>query len=628
MEKATLLDALSPSLMSLVEASLGQTVQLNKSVPKRLTVESTNPGLSPASRAIPVTSLTSISKLNPSETFILRNKDSPGFIVREGFLGVEDAASVREACETLKQSGTMRDAHVKSGDITTHVAHARGDQLMWLPHDETQLPTAIHHLLRQIEKLVHGLVKAAPELGIRNIRSTQFAIFVRSASHVLLTTGKPGNQTRFVKHVDTYSEKPGLRRCLTCLYYLNPTWDPSHGGALRVHLKDGEVWDVPPVLDTLLLFRSTDVEHEVMPTSVDRWALTTWYYSKPEDESAQSLPRPMPSSSKQLEPLKVQDEPEMNDTIFVSVASFCDSECMPTLSHLFDTAATRTRIFVGVCLQHENNEQDEARLVSAFGPNVRVKCMKPSDATGPCLARWETQQLWQGETYYLQIDSHMRFRRHWDTFLIEQLKKCEAQKPILTTYPMGYRLPNEIPSDVRPTLLCASGFDSHGLLRQCGKVLKQVASKPLPCFFWAAGFAFSQSSVIQEVPYGPSLAFLFFGEENSMAVRLWTHGYDFFAPPEAVVYHLWSRSHRPVFQDTTRANDQREKLAAQSLQRVKDLLEGVDTNPATALGHVRSIQDFQRAMGVHFESQQIEWTALWSQRNPIEFDLSASTTFN
>ena len=30
-------------------------------------------------------------------------------------------------------------------------------------------------------------------------------------------------------------------------------------------------------------------------------------------------------------------------------------------------------------------------------------------------------------------------------------------------------------------------------------------------------------------------------------IRFYTHGYDFYAPPEAVVYHLWTRSHRPAF---------------------------------------------------------------------------------
>ena len=30
-----------------------------------------------------------------------------------------------------------------------------------------------------------------------------------------------------------------------------------------------------------------------------------------------------------------------------------------------------------------------------------------------------------------------------------------------------------------------------------------------------------------------------------MAYRMHSHGYDFYAPPEAVLYHLWSRAHRP-----------------------------------------------------------------------------------
>ena len=32
-----------------------------------------------------------------------------------------------------------------------------------------------------------------------------------------------------------------------------------------------------------------------------------------------------------------------------------------------------------------------------------------------------------------------------------------------------------------------------------------------------------------------------------MAAQLWTHGFDCFAPLQAVVYHLWTRDHRPNF---------------------------------------------------------------------------------
>jgi len=39
-----------------------------------------------------------------------------------------------------------------------------------------------------------------------------------------------------------------------------------------------------------------------------------------------------------------------------------------------------------------------------------------------------------------------------------------------------------------------------------------VASKPHLSLFWAAGFNFSLGRVLTEVPYDPTLDFLFFGE--------------------------------------------------------------------------------------------------------------------
>ncbi|ETV83019.1 hypothetical protein, variant 2 [Aphanomyces astaci] len=500
---ASLLDALSPQLMSLVEASLGHSLAAPSSVrnglssanasppPQRSTVQPpANRGESviPQSRS---SDYIRVGVLNPSEIFLLRQADSPGFVVREHFLGPAAATAVHDACLGLTESTPMRPAQVgvgKSTAVTCHVADARGDQLVWLPHDKTALPPPLQHLLAQIERLMHGLAKAAPELGVRNVKSTQLAVF-------------PGHNTRFVPHVDTYDHnnnaKQHLSRRITCLYYLNPSWESSHGGALRMHLQDGTTWDIPPVLDTLVVFRSTDVLHEVLPTTVHRLALTTWYYG---GGSATTIPSTPPSATSPTpttpsfatniatrttsscvtgsnQPLEVAGG-DATSTIFVSIPSYCDSECQPTVAHLFATAAAPSRVFVGLCLQHEQDDQS----MDMYGEHVRIKRMRPADATGPCLARWETQQLWKGEAFYLQIDSHMRFRRGWDVYLIDQLRRCSnspqgrPRKAILTTYPLGYTLPNEIPNDTRPTLLCASAFDSHGMLRQCGKVLKTSPS--------------------------------------------------------------------------------------------------------------------------------------------------------
>ncbi|CBZ55428.1 [Skp1-protein]-hydroxyproline N-acetylglucosaminyltransferase, related [Neospora caninum Liverpool] len=75
---------------------------------------------------------------------------------------------------------------------------------------------------------------------------------------------------------------------------------------------------------------------------------------------------------------------------------------------------------------------------------------------------------------------------------------------------------------------------------------------PLKSLFWAAGFSFAPARVIREVGYDPRLQFVFFGEEQTMTLRLFTHGWSFFAPRFSVVFHLWTRARRPFFKTDLR----------------------------------------------------------------------------
>lgn len=81
----------------------------------------------------------------------------------------------------------------------------------------------------------------------------------------------------------------------------------------------------------------------------------------------------------------------------------------------------------------------------------------------------------------------------------------------------------------------------------------QKKESPILTVFFAAGFSFQKGHRLKNVPYDPYSAFLFDGEEMSMAVRMWTHGYDFYSPNADVAYHLYSPNNnkiRPVFWET------------------------------------------------------------------------------
>ena len=90
----------------------------------------------------------------------------------------------------------------------------------------------------------------------------------------------PGGGARFHRHVDNDPRTPDTR-AVTAVLYLNGAWEPADGGSLRVYDVGttrggaGHV-EVEPRRGTLVLFWSHLVEHEVLPASTARFALSLW----------------------------------------------------------------------------------------------------------------------------------------------------------------------------------------------------------------------------------------------------------------------------------------------------------------------------------------------------------------
>eukprot|EP00798_Chlamydomonas_sp_ICE-L_P021623 gene21623-28626_t len=106
--------------------------------------------------------------------------------------------------------------------------------------------------------------------------------------------------------------------------------------------------------------------------------------------------------------------PPPRERIFVGIAAYRDPECQWTIHDLLSKATHPESIRVGVVWQVDA-VQDSA-FVRVAGTKANPHWLKQireiripwEEATGPCKARKLTQQLWSGEEYVLQIDSHMR----------------------------------------------------------------------------------------------------------------------------------------------------------------------------------------------------------------------------
>jgi hypothetical protein len=321
--------------------------------------------------------------------------------------------------------------------------------------------------------------------------------------------------------------------------------------------------------------------------------------------SSSSLRRPDASCSEPRDGLQ--------ERIFVQIASYRDPECQWTLKDMFEKAAHPDRIFAGVVWQYVPAEDRHCFEVKARPAQVRTERFNARFSKGVCWARSLAQKLWQGEEYTLQVDSHTRFEPGWDEKLIQMCRETGSPKPVITCYPPGYTPPDKRQTD-HIFSMGAKEFDNHGILTMQGRPIRMedAPADPIPGVFCGACFLFAPSAVIEEVPYDPHL--YFFGEEISLAVRLWTHGWDLFYPNQLVAYTNWNRKYRRTHFDD---HADWRTLNRRSFSRVHHLLgmqESEDREVTQdleiyGLGGERSLKEYQRYSGVDFSRQTISQRA-------------------
>jgi hypothetical protein len=304
-------------------------------------------------------------------------------------------------------------------------------------------------------------------------------------------------------------------------------------------------------------------------------------------------------------------------SVFVSVASYSDPVLGFTLERAVAAARWPGDLHFGVVDQspHAAPVLNTAGFAPARVSYVRIE---PLYARGPCWARAIAMSLYDGEEWYLQIDSHMDFDLHWDQRLIEQAEQLLPGRRgvVISSYPNpfvfeGDRAVRNPTTDkvlahvVKPGAQFEADhpvlpFEAHGIDRD----------EPLQGFHLAAGCLFAPGDLAQDFPYDPW--FYFHGEEQAYAVRLYTHGWDIFHMPGLPLYHLYNTEEsgspaRPMHWD-----DQQDKerarawwdLEQRSRVRLDALLDDAPMG-VYGLGRVRSMEDYAAFSGIDFKRRTI-----------------------
>ncbi|NJL70069.1 MAG: hypothetical protein HC888_00030 [Candidatus Competibacteraceae bacterium] len=294
--------------------------------------------------------------------------------------------------------------------------------------------------------------------------------------------------------------------------------------------------------------------------------------------------------------------------IFVSIASYRDPDLNPTIRDCIEKASDPSKLSFGIAWQSDENE----KLDLAADSRVQYIKIPYRDSQGACWARSLIQEkFYNGEELYFQLDSHHRFVKDWDIKLQQYLSSCSSPKPILTTYSPSFDPGNfqgiEHLSYV-PWKIDYWRFVENGIIIYRPSTIDnyQQLQKPVPARFISGHMLFAKGSFVEEVPYDPNLYFT--GEEMTLSVRAFTHGWDLYHPHRVVSWHEYERKYRVKHWDDHIPAKGKNWFEIDRLSKARCgelLLKQADLG-RHGLGKVRTLRDYERYAGVCFSMRGVE----------------------
>lgn len=303
-------------------------------------------------------------------------------------------------------------------------------------------------------------------------------------------------------------------------------------------------------------------------------------------------------------------------TIFISIASYSDKLLSRTITRALETAHRPDLLRFGV-IDQSILDPSQPKIQNIASGQINYVNIHPTESRGACWARSLAMSLYSGETWFLQLDSHMDFDSGWDIYIKEKALEAQINKVpgVISSYPPGFNFDDNGKAVFNryDDAIMYNGLvenqqfkDDYPGLHFVSAV--KVSKETIHGYHIGGGFLFAPGNFVYHFPYDPW--FYFIGEEQSMSIRLYTHGWHIYHIPALPVYHLYNtgNSGRVLHWDTIHDQNRQTrwwKLEDFSKERFKDLCFQRRDLGIFGLGTKRSLNDFANYCGIDYPNRII-----------------------
>ena len=178
--------------------------------------------------------------------------------VVDNFFNPDEVSALIAACDSKFDQDLFKRAGVGKQIQFNVNQEIRRDSICWLDWQSQPLYDAERVFLQRMEDFMQHLNRTC-YLGLRT-HELHYARYDAGSF--------------YKRHLDQF-QRDGDRK-ITVICYLNPNWQESDGGQLRIYHEHDTFSDILPLAGRLICFRSDALEHEVLVANRLRRSLTGW----------------------------------------------------------------------------------------------------------------------------------------------------------------------------------------------------------------------------------------------------------------------------------------------------------------------------------------------------------------